>query len=47
MWIFGKFWKCGFVGGSGAGPPEASGNIKKLVENSMETFKILKIFMNF
>ena len=28
-------------------PPEASENIKKVVENSMETGKILKIFMNF
>ena len=43
---FRKFWKYGFVGGSGADPPEASENIKKLVEKSMETCKILKIFIN-
>ena len=44
---FRKFRKYGFVGGSGAEPPEASENIKKLVEKSVETGKILKIFMNF
>ena len=42
-----KFWKYGFVGGSGAEPPEASENIKKLVEKSMENGKILKPFMKF
>ncbi|KAF0138812.1 MAG: hypothetical protein FD143_3602 [Ignavibacteria bacterium] len=31
----------------GAEPPEASENIKKLVQKSMETSKISKIFMNF
>ena len=30
-----------------AEPPEASENIKKLVEKSLETCKIFKIFMNF
>ena len=43
------FWKYGFVGGSGGGgAPEASENIlKKLVEKSMETCKLLKIAVNF
>ena len=36
-----KLWKYGFVG------VEANENIKKLVDISMETCKILKIFMNF
>ena len=27
-----QFWECGFVEGSGAGPPEANENIPKLVE---------------
>ena len=31
----------------GAKPSEASGIIKNLVEKSMETCKILKIFMNY
>ena len=31
----------------GAEPPEASENIKKLVQKLMETSKISKIFMNF
>ena len=44
---FRKSWKYGFVGGPGAEPPEASENYKKLVEKSLETCKILKIFMNF
>ena len=38
---FRKFWKCGFVA------PEASENIAKLVEKSMENGKILKLFMKF
>ena len=44
---FRKFWKYWFVGGSGGGAPEASENIKKLVEKSMENGKILKLFMKF
>ena len=44
---FRKFWKCGFLCGSGAEPPEASENIKKLVEKSMENGKILKVIMKF
>ena len=40
-----KFWKYGFVWGSGAEPPEASENIKRVVEKSMENCKILKLFM--
>ena len=44
---FRKFWKYGFVGGSGGGAAEASENIKKLVEKSMENGKILKLFMKF
>ena len=43
---FRKFREYAFVGGSGAEPIEASEIIKKLVEKSMETCKILKIFMN-
>ena len=43
---FRKFWKYGFVGGSGAEPHEASENLKT-AEKSIETCKILKIFMNF
>ena len=31
----------------GAEPPEASENMKKLVEKSMENGKILKLFMKF
>ena len=34
-------------GGSGAEPPESSKIFKKLLEKSMETGKILKIYMNF
>ena len=44
---FRKFWKYGFVEGSGAEPPEARENIKKFVEKSMENCKILKLFMKF
>ena len=44
---FRKFWKYGFIGGSGAEPPEASENIKKVVEKSMGNCKILKLFMKF
>ena len=51
MWIcrgnFGKIWKYGFVGGSGAEPTEASENITKLVKKSKENYKILKPFMKF
>ena len=32
--------------GEGAEPPEASENIKKLVQNSTGTSKLSKIFMN-
>ena len=31
----------------GAPPPEASENVKKLVEKSMENGKIFKLFMKF
>ena len=44
---FRKCWKYGFVGGLGGGDPEASENIKKVVEKSMENCKILKLFMKF
>ena len=44
---FRKFWKYGFVGGSGGGAPRSKQIFKELVEKSMETFKTLKIFMNF
>ena len=44
---FRKFWKYAFVRGSGAEPPEASENIKKVLEKSMENCKILKLFMKF
>ena len=43
---FRKFSKYGFVGGSGAEPRRFE-NIKKLIEKSMETCKILKVFMHF
>ena len=36
-----------FYGVLGAEPPEASENVKKLVEKSMENGKILKLFMKF
>ena len=43
-----NFWNMGgFLEGSGAEPPDASENFKKLVEKSLETCKILKIFMKF
>ena len=42
-----KFRKYGSVWGPGAEPPEASENIKKVVEKSMENGKILKLFMKF
>ena len=42
-----KFWIYAFVGGSEGGASETSENIKKWVEKSMETCKILKIFINF
>ena len=44
---FRKFWKYGFVVGSGGGAPETNENIKKLVKKSMENGKILKPFMKF
>ena len=49
MGEFRKFWKYAFVGGSEPDPPppESSEIIKKLVAKSIETCKILKIFMNF
>ena len=52
MGKFRQVWKnpegfVGFVWGSGAEPPEANENIKKVVEKSMENCKILKLFMKF
>ena len=44
---FRKFWKYAFVGVRAASPLEAIEIIKSLVEKSMETGKILKIFMNY
>ena len=44
---FRKFWEYAFVGVRRAEPPEASENIKKVVEKSMENCKILKLFMKF
>ena len=42
-----NFGNMGLQGVRGAEPPEASENIKKLVEKSMENGKILKLFMKF
>ena len=42
-----KFGNMHLYGGSGVWAPEASEIIKNLVEKSMETCKILKIFMNY
>ena len=42
-----EFWKYAFVGGSGRGAPKANEIIKNLVEKSMETCRLLKIFMNY
>ena len=45
---FRKLWKYGRGrGGLGAELPEANEIIKNLVEKSMETGKLLKIFMNY
>ena len=40
-------WICRGFGGWGAEPYEANEDIKKLVEKSMETCKLLKILMNY
>ena len=40
-----KFGNMGLYGVREAEPPEASENIKKVVEKSMENCKILKLFM--
>ena len=40
-----KFRKYAFIGGwGGAEPPKLAKLFKKLVEKSMETYKILKVF---
>ena len=44
---FRKFWKYACRGGSGAEPSEASEIIKNIVEKSMETCILLKIFINY
>ena len=35
------------LGVPGSEPPEANENMKKVVEQSMDNFKILKLFMKF